>query len=337
MKNNIIFISFIDDKMINEFILQFETFLEIYTEKNAYYFLGVTATASKKIDKILSAEQKERIEIVVIDSFLSHLLINKSTPKHINSVFPKARFYIKDIFAEKINKISKSFKTTLIYLDADILFFNKVPLKYLTSNNNFIFNIGFSKAYLGTDTSGKNHLEAIEDWKKLPFHKRTFDYYSNLDIANEERIKIDKIINRYLEIEMFTRNHVNSGVIVINDLDKYNEIIERINSTSVNLVNIFRDQVLINCFNFGNYLVTEDKSMNYGFVTVGETKDILKILDNTKKMPVFMHFKHKNKYWMNIVWNNRMIFGDEKIMWINSEKDINKQIKKISRNKGWKL
>lgn len=285
MKKNILFTLFFDENIIDDFLLLHKSISNIYKNDKYKIFCGVSENTLKD-ERIIEFQKKnKRVIFRSIENFL--LSINdQSLPKHI-SIYTFAKIKIKLILeANSINYKNK----TIVYLDCDILCLNKIPQRYLSSNYNFMFNNKANYSHHNGISKVDREEEIFSKIKSWDFWNASFDLYKKSKLIKNEFInnKVDDFLARHL----YSKIHVNGGVIIINNLRTFSCISETIDKLDNSLYSIFNDQFLLNIFAQDSIVFANDINMNHGILTNLSDSDIIRELDSIPKTEIiFLHFK----------------------------------------------
>lgn len=276
-------VTFFDDKNISLFQMMKESIENQYSKSEVVFWVGLTGKAKLKIDLMESKIYTDNINFKILDGILNFdQLEGQQMPNHV-SVISVARLFAFDIFPNLLSE-----KT--IILDNDLLFFNRIPKKYLDSNENYIFN---TYTYWLSDLF-KNPQNMTEDEKFKLFLKnsymgRSFGAYERNESLKNNNILSDKI-SKFKTLLLEKNEFSNGGVLIINDPHKFSEILREINECSKNLFASFSDEVLMNIFKNQKLISVEDKRMNYANPFSPEEKESYK-MDNI----IIKHYNGANK------------------------------------------
>lgn len=285
-------ITFFDDKNILLFQMMKESFENQYSKSEVVFWVGLTRKAKLKIDSMESRIYTDNINFKILDDILNFdQLEGQQMPNHV-SVISVARLFAFDIFPNLLSE-----KT--IILDNDLLFFNRIPKKYLDSKENYIFN---TYTYWLSDLF-KNPKNMTKDEKFKLFLKnsymgRSFGAYEKNELLKNNNILSDKI-SKFKTLLLEKNEFSNGGVLIINDPHKFSEILKEINECSKSLLVSFSDEVLMNIFKNQKLTSVEDKSMNYANPFSPKEKESYKI-DNI----IIKHYNGSNKEQMFLDYND---------------------------------
>lgn len=210
-----------DIKYIDIFIISAYSIKKKY-KSNAKIFLITTDKFNAEYYAVL---KKLNVEIVEIDntkfkSFYDWLGVENNK----DSLLRFGRFMIPYV-SNKFNLTSN-----IVYLDTDTFLNRKINKKYLDNSLNF--------AFVQDKAGSASAIGATGFWKKtLSDYPKVF-------------IKIKSLIEENV--------YFNSGVLIINDPIKYNELISKIISSDLKL----NDQTMLNYFNFDEIMPVVDFRMN---------------------------------------------------------------------------
>lgn len=237
----ITFVLFFDSNISENFWTLYSSIIDKYEKSEIDFYLGVDDETCCKYSTIFN---NLNINYINCESYINEFSDHKSI-KHSITTFTYLRLKLFDFF--NLNTENN----TIIYLDVDILLSKKIPLKYIDSNDNFVF----------TET-GK-----IDKYNK----DRIKDYWVDL-------LEIDEVYNK-IESLIDDNKYFNAGVIVINDIDKYKNICLK----SMNSNYKYDDQTLLNYYNVDELKVVIDKSMNNQVNSNFSKKSVIHHFNDDKK------------------------------------------------------
>lgn len=256
-------VTFFDNKNIEEFERVLKSITHHYKKNEIFLFIGTTTDASKALeiyfDQFKSFISYNNItfqlEVKIIDND-SNLLktYNNSFPwwKHISN-YSILRLFLHEIFSEKLLN-----GNPIVYIDTDVLFWNKINEKYLTTDENYAFTHWTSR-------KNRGYNEFIINYRN--------------DLKQKKMDSIWKGISKKIE----NKEYFNSGVIIINNHNKWINLTTKIKESLIKL----DDQTLLNYFNLNEIKVVEDPSMNYMILIEDEVLN-----------PILVHFASWNKPWL---------------------------------------
>lgn len=216
------FISFTDKKQIHNYLTLATSIMKHYNEGEVELFVGVDDFVFKKYE-VFFKDNNINVRNIndKLDERWKNFKLKNSSWENITS-FAMGRLIMFDIFGDLF------IDGNYVYLDSDTILTNRLCDEYLLSNKNYVFKVPFCK---------------------MGIQQEAIDFFANNDYQ-EYNDKRAKSINdcRYF----------NSGVIIINDRNRVQELFERcLNSSFAD------DETLLNTLNNGELVIIDDNRMNF--------------------------------------------------------------------------
>lgn len=227
-------------------------------------FIGIDDEAESEIansnyffvDKVTVGNVSEFIKNIERDSM----------PDHISKM-GFSRLFLSDI----IDKFKLEKADSYVYLDNDIVSMQKIPERFFDTDKNIVVQYRNKIAkgirhgkrkYSDFDEMelSQNRYRAVEN----TFFSKNFEHWKDVVAKKPE---LEKILKGFDERLVISGEFCNSGVVIINDLNKYDQIIKDINKVQaeedINLFEIFSDEILINIFKNDGFITSNDYSLNF--------------------------------------------------------------------------
>ncbi len=211
----------------------------VFSDKNTSFLIN---NLIESISKVYKEEEYEVLIGLNNEAFENQRIINQSnlTIRNITSKFGNeeeevwehinrmtyARFFMVDYFPELLSK-----RNTIVYIDVDTLLLNPIDDKYLHSKYNYAF----------IDSPEEKDSKYLINW----IFDRTAKYNNDIFEYNKRLAE--------------SQQYFNAGVLVINDISKFQEICANCLKSGLEI----DDQNLLNFHNKGHFITSPDTSMNF--------------------------------------------------------------------------
>ncbi len=239
MENKVNFVTFFDERYLPLFKMLYKSIESLYLEDEFTFLIGITSSAENEMKSWINEQDINNIQYIIINnelkSFNNNGLFGNIT------IVTYCRLVMKELFKEKISLTEK-----YIYLDTDILLKKRIDIPKELSNHNFAIS----------NTSFTSTKDRVSFWSGIYNEKLN----TNNNISQRKNIEKTKIsILSKINKGIF----FNAGVIFINNLNKYLELVDEINEDKLGVKRLVDDQTLLNLYNKEHIKVIGDVRFNY--------------------------------------------------------------------------